>query len=163
MIIETEHIDPYKFTAEVKEKLLEMLRSGVSKKTAIEACGISRGTFYAHLRADSTFKEDVVRAEAESIDLVEDALFDKCLRGNVPAITFFLKCRRPAKWSEKPKDEGGGFTREELETKVEQLIEIALRRIPEEERGAFIGDLRSVAGLGESDRKSIEAPDSFSD
>jgi hypothetical protein len=116
------------------------------------------------MRADSDFRQAVSDAEVESIDLVEDALFEKCIRGNVTAITFFLKCRRGGKWNDKPKQEyGDSFSREELEQRIEQLIEIAVRRLPEIERPGFINDLRNVAGLGDSDRELIEAPDPDAD
>jgi hypothetical protein len=161
---DNEIIDPYKFTKDVREAFLELLRKGNSRTAAMNACDISRYTLYNHMKADAEFKQAVSDAEVDAIDIVEDALFEKCMRGNTTAIVFFLKCRRGKKWNDKLKESyGDSFSREELEQRIEQLIEIAVRRLPEAERIGFINDLRSVAGLGEGDRQSIEAPDPAAD
>lgn len=155
-------MDAYKFTDEVKEAFLTSLRCGNSRKLALEQCGVSRYTLYNHFKAYPDFEREVKDAEAESIDLVEDALFQKALKGNTTAQIFFLKCRRSDKWNDKPTVETG-FSREELEQRIEQLIEIAVRRLPEEERAGFINDLRRLAGLAEGGRESLEAPAAESD
>lgn len=151
-------IEGYKFNELMKQNFLELLRSGSSRKAALEACDVTRYTLYNHMAADCDFKKDVEEAEAESIDMVEDALFTKALNGNTTAQIFFLKCRRPQKWNDKPSSGDGGFSREELEQRIEQLIEIAVRRLPEGERAGFVNDLRRLAGLAEGGRESLEAP-----
>ncbi len=157
-----EEIKAYKFTAAVKEQFLDLLRNGNSRKTACEQCDISRWTLINHMKAYPDFKQAVEEAEAESIDIVEEALFQKACRGNTTAAIFILKCRRGEKWNEKP-DHSGYYSQEELEQRIEQLIELAVRRLPEAERAGFINDLRTLAGLDEGAGQYLEAPASGPD
>jgi DNA-directed RNA polymerase subunit N (RpoN/RPB10) len=151
----------YKFTEQVKEQFLELLREGNSRRKALEACGVTRYTLRNHMIADPTFKERVAEAEAEAIDIVEDALFQRCIKGNVTAQLFYLCNRRPDRWKSVNKlqdNTNQGFSRQELEQKLEQFIEFAIQRIPEEEREGFISDLRRLSGLDEGSGYALEAP-----
>jgi hypothetical protein len=155
-------MEGYKFNEKTREDFLSLLRCGNSRKSALDAVGITRHTLRNHMLADSDFAKAVEDAETDAVDMVEDALFDKCSRGNVTAIIFFLANRRPDRWqnvSSIKRDKGQNP--EELQRKFESIVDFAVRRLPQEERGRFIEDLRQFAGLGDGSEEGI--PESTSD
>ena len=151
----------YKFTPEVKERFLELLRNGTPRAAALLECGVTRYTLYNHIKEDEEFAEAIAAASAQAVECVEDALYEKCLRGHAESIKFFLCNRAPKRWSPTNKisiDASGGLSLEEMESTIERLIEYAIRFIPDAKRGEFFDGLRGDISLSESGRQSLLAP-----
>jgi hypothetical protein len=87
-----------KFNSKRKAEYLQQLREGLRRGAAAEAVGISRETARLHYNSDETFAEQVRLAEADSHEVVEDALFQAASSGNVTAMIFYLCNRMPEKW-----------------------------------------------------------------
>jgi hypothetical protein len=154
-------MNPYKFTPEVREKFLELLRNGHSRKHALETIEISRYTLINHMKDDPEFAAQVHEAMANAIDDVEDALYEKCMRGHAESIKFFLCNRASDRWAPTNRiqiEGSGGIALEQLEKTIESLIEYAIRFIPDDRRQEFFDGLRSESGIPESDRPGIAAP-----
>ena len=78
--------------------IVASLRNGTSRAAACRAAGVDRGTFYAWLKRGGPWAEQVEEALVEQVAVVEDALFEAALAGDVKAMIHYLRCRAPDKW-----------------------------------------------------------------
>ena len=155
--------EAYKFTDAVKKSFIELLKAGNSRKAALEAVGVTRYTLRNHMLKDPDFATEVLDAEADAVEIVEDCLFDKCIRGNATAIFFYLCNRRPDRWRSINKLQVEAVPAqaiEEMELRFERVIEHSLRFIPEEDRAAFLDGLRDIGAVESSGRQALPAPHS---
>ena len=83
----------YRFSKAKKEEFLKMLREGSRRGAACEAVDITREAFQQHYNDDPKFAQAVERAEIEASELIEDALFQAAMAGNVTAISMWLQKR----------------------------------------------------------------------
>jgi hypothetical protein len=81
-----------------QEKFLEAVRKGNRPNKAAELVGFSAPTIRRHILDDKEFAEKVKAAEAESCEIVEDALWASALDGNFNAQKFWLINRAPDRW-----------------------------------------------------------------
>ena len=111
---------PYKFGNNKKKEFLNMLREGQRRGAACAATGITRETFRQHYNSEPEFADAVNQAEMEANELVEDALFQAAIAGNVTAIQVWLYNRDSDRWADKrqTKMEHTGKDGEELKIKV---------------------------------------------
>ena len=79
----------------------EHLRQGLRPGAAAEAVGITRQTVYMHRKNDPDFAEAERQAELEACEIVEDALFNAAISGNVKAAETWLYNRMPDRWTDK--------------------------------------------------------------
>jgi AcrR family transcriptional regulator len=89
-----------KFDTEAKQKFCECISRGVNITQASKACGITRSTFYAHLKSDPEFKQMFEDAEESATDHVESALYQKAIEGDVKAQQVWLFNRRRERWAD---------------------------------------------------------------
>ena len=94
-----------KITADIEDQIVQMLESGGSVNLACRALDISRSTVLKHRIAHPEFDERCKHAKDLVDDAVEAALFKVALgkvktegKGQVTAIVFWLKNRRPNEW-----------------------------------------------------------------
>lgn len=92
---------PYKFNKERREAYLQALREGLRPTRAAESVGVSRQIVYAYREAHPEFRREELLAERESLEAVEDALYQAAISGNINAIKMILFNRDPERWSEK--------------------------------------------------------------
>jgi len=83
------------------EKFFALLREGHSVRKASAAVGISDNTVYTTARRDPEFRKRIEEARDAATDLVEHALLQKAITGNVTAIIFWLLNRRPDRWRDR--------------------------------------------------------------
>ena len=83
------------------EKFFALLREGHSVRKAAAAVGIADNTVYTTARRDPKFRERIEEARDAATDLVEHALLEKAITGNVTAIIFWLLNRRPDRWRDR--------------------------------------------------------------
>jgi hypothetical protein len=155
--------EPYKFTEGVKDQFLGLLRAGNSRKSALEAVDVTRYTLRNHMKSDPEFAKRVLDAESDAIEIVEDCLFEKCLRGNATAIFFYLCNRKPDRWRSINKLQVEAVNPqaiEEMELRFERIIEYCLRYIPEDHRSDFLEGLRDITEVEPSGRQALPAPHS---
>lgn len=90
------------------EKILASIKEGASIEKACKGAGLSRPTFYEWLH-DSKGNQERYQKLIDSRSLVvEDALFNTALKGNVTAQIFWLKNRMYDKWSDKQETQHSG-------------------------------------------------------
>lgn len=92
---------PYKFTSEKRSMYVKLLRKGLRRCAAARKVGLSRWTLRQYINADPEFATEVAEAEMEAHELVEDALFQKAVNGNVTAQIFYLTNRCPERWQDR--------------------------------------------------------------
>ena len=99
------------------EEVKDWCRNGATDKEIWERLGISKDSFYEYKKNISDFSDSLKESKAICDAEVESALHKAALGGNITAIIFWLKNRRPDKWREKPvdgqsgdKENGGGVT-----------------------------------------------------
>jgi hypothetical protein len=103
-----------KFTAKKRLAYLEALRGGARRCAAAESVGIHRETVRKVNRDDPEFAAAVDQAEMDANELVEDALYQASLAGNVVACQVWLYNRQPDRWRDQRNvkaeitGEGGG-------------------------------------------------------
>ncbi|MGJ1078770.1 hypothetical protein ACR77U_12065 [Enterococcus faecium] len=83
---------------------VERLASEGKTQAQIAAClGISETTFYGRKRENADFEEAIKKGQESATDQVENVVFKEAIGGNMTAAIFWLKCRRPDRWSDRQK------------------------------------------------------------
>lgn len=90
-----------KFNATKRAAYLEKLKEGGRRGASAQEIGIVYETVRAHLHSDPAFKIAVEDAEMEANELVEDALREAALAGNVVACQVWLYNRDPERWKDR--------------------------------------------------------------
>lgn len=86
------------------EEIKDWCRNGATDKEISERLGISKDSFYEYKKQFSDFSDSLKKNKEICDAEVESALHKAALGGNITAIIFWLKNRRPDKWREKPTD-----------------------------------------------------------
>jgi len=93
-------------------------RDGLTDEQIAHNCGISVATLYNWKNKHVDILEALKKGK-EVVDYeVENALHKKAINGDVTAMIFWLKNRRPEKWRDKPKDD---LTNDEGVTIIDDL------------------------------------------
>ena len=116
----------FEVTEEVLENTRRFMAQGLTREQCAASLGISVATFYVYQAENSEFSEAIKSGEAEGIQQVTNALYEKATvdRDNT-AMIFFLKNR--AGWVDK----------KEVATTVEQKHVIDITRISDEQLNAL--------------------------
>jgi hypothetical protein len=76
------------------EKFLKIFpESNFNISESCRRSGIGRRTFYRWIDSDPEFRESFESSKSERLDIAEDQLFQKVLKGDTVSILFFLKCQ----------------------------------------------------------------------
>jgi hypothetical protein len=88
---------PTKFTAAKQQEFIKQLRNGMRRGAAAEYLGFSRRTVVSFIEDHPEFEAEVENAEAMANELVEEALWNAAVSGNVAAMRtwFDYKGLRP--------------------------------------------------------------------
>ena len=109
---------------EIKEKfpLIEgWAKEGLTDEQISRNLGISKVTFYKYKASCSELNELLKRSK-EVVDYeVENALYKSAIGGNVSAMIFWLKNRRPDKWRDKREHSEIDLMRKELQLRERKL------------------------------------------
>ena len=109
---------------EIKEKfpLIEgWAKEGLTDEQISRNLGISKVTFYKYKASCSELSELLKRSK-EVVDYeVENALYKSAIAGNVSAMIFWLKNRRPDKWKDKKEPMEVELMRKELQLRERKL------------------------------------------
>lgn len=93
---------PIQFTPEKRKAFLDAIAAGKSLTTAADAASTSTVTIRRWLRRSSTFRAAFEQAGDAAVDFLEDVLDRKARAGEIAAVIFSLKGRRPDKWRDGP-------------------------------------------------------------
>lgn len=109
---------------EIKEKfpLIEgWAKDGLTDEQISRNLGISKVTFYKYKASCSELNE-LLKKSKEVVDYeVENALYKSAIGGNVTAMIFFLKNRRPDKWRDKRENSEIELMKKELQLRERKL------------------------------------------
>lgn len=95
---------PSKYETKWKDKLIVIqgwAREGLIDEQIAENMGIATSTFYEWKKRYPEFAESLQTSKDVADYHVENALYETALSGNVTAMIFWLKNRRPDKWRDK--------------------------------------------------------------
>ena len=96
-------------------------RDGLTDEQIANNMGIATGTLY-DWKAKFEEISEALKKGKEVVDYeVENALVKEALSGNVTAIIFWLKNRRPDKWRDKPEAPGDADTLKKAKALLEGL------------------------------------------
>lgn len=108
----------------IKEKfpLIEgWAKEGLTDEQISRNLGISKVTFYKYKASCSELNE-LLKKSKEVVDYeVENALYKSAIGGNVSAMIFWLKNRRPDKWKDKKEPMEIELMRKELQLRERKL------------------------------------------
>lgn len=82
-------------------RLKDWARSGLNDEEIAAKIGIASSTLYDWKKRFSELSEALKEGKDIPDIKVEDALYESALKGNVTAMIFWLKNRRPGKWRDK--------------------------------------------------------------
>ena len=109
---------------EIKEKfpLIEgWAKEGLTDEQISRNLGISKVTFYKYKASCSELSE-LLKKSKEVVDYeVENALYKSAIGGNVSAMIFWLKNRRPDKWRDKREHSEIELMKKELQLRERKL------------------------------------------
>lgn len=139
----TDEVKPRRLAKRTKKLLgvLRNLRNGSSISLSCKNAGITASTFWVWRKREPRIA-DMAEAIADSrIQLVEDALFTNCLKGNVTAQIFFLTNRASAKWADRralvnntnvfnAKSEAMKYGGESIESTLQRIDDIRRSLVP---------------------------------
>ena len=96
-------------------------RNGLSGDQIAKNLGISKVTFYKYKSSCNELNERLKRSK-EVVDYeVENALYKSAMSGNVSAMIFWLKNRRPDKWRDKREHSEIELMKKELQLRERKL------------------------------------------
>ena len=131
---------------EIKEKfpLIEgWAKDGLTDEQISKNLGISKVTFYKYKASCSELNELLKRSK-EVVDYeVENALYKSAIDGNVSAMIFWLKNRRPDKWRDKREHSEIELMRKELQLK-ERKLELEQQKLKDLKDKIFNIDINIV-------------------
>ncbi len=115
---------PSKYQTHVAPRLEEIrdwVRNGATEEEIALRLGISRDSLYAYKREFSEFSDTIKKGKEYTDGEVENALLKSALAGSVTAQIFWLKNRRPDKWSDKPEERGHEDRQLNINVTIEKL------------------------------------------
>lgn len=132
---------PYreKFDAARREIFLDLLRKGVRRTQACKKAGISRPTFNKCMNNNKKFAAEVAQAETDANELVEQAMFNSALKGNVTAQQVWLYNRDPEHWQDKRNIAIGGDKDNPLNINIKTVADL-VKDVGERRDGAGTSD-----------------------
>lgn len=83
------------------EAIIESLNNGSSIIAACKGAGIQPVTFWRWRKADPSLEDEAAVAVTSRVMIVEDALYNSAIKGNITAQMFFLMNRAPENWKDK--------------------------------------------------------------
>lgn len=86
----------------IMDAVVASLSEGTTNAKACRAAGIPRSTFWRWVRKYKDFEERVSETRIACIGRVEDALYQKALDGDTPAMIHWLRCRDKKNWEPNP-------------------------------------------------------------
>jgi len=122
-----------KFDATRRELFLGLLRKGIRRSNACIKVGISRATFSTYMNANPKFVEEVALAEYDSNELIEQAMFNTALKGNVTAQQVILYNRMPERWRDRRNIVLSGDRDSPIEMNIRTVADL-VRDVSERER-----------------------------
>ena len=131
---------------EIKEKfpLIEgWAKEGLTDEQISRNLGISKVTFYKYKASCSELNELLKRSK-EVVDYeVENALYKSAIGGNVSAMIFWLKNRRPDKWKDKKEPMEVELMKKELQLR-ERKLELEEQKLKDLRNKMFNIDINIV-------------------
>ena len=76
----------------------DALDQGKSLRTACEEAGVSAGAFLRRVKGNQRVRVQYDETRLTAVAVVEDALFETAVKGNVTAQTLYLCNRAPERW-----------------------------------------------------------------
>jgi hypothetical protein len=82
-------------TTKERDTFLEHMRAGMRRGAAAEAMGLSRREVLDEIAEDADLERDVLDAEGEATEHVEEAIYQAAVSGSVAAAKLWMDLRRP--------------------------------------------------------------------
>lgn len=82
-----------RFSKAKRQKFLEHMRSGLRRGAAAEELGLTRREVLEYIESHDDFEKDVLDAEGEATEHVEEALYQAAISGHVGACRVWLELR----------------------------------------------------------------------
>ena len=113
-----------KYDTHVKDKLILVegwSRDGLTHEQIAKNLGIGKDAFYSYIKKYPEFS-DALKKGKEVVDFeVENALYKAAINGNVTAMIFWLKNRKPHGWKDRKEAHEIELQTKELELKVKKF------------------------------------------
>ena len=112
-----------KHTQELENKIVAAIKDGATQQAAARIAGVTPETLSIWKREHPAFREAVETARAQAQVFAETSLYRIAISGNVKALMFWLRIRRPMDWQEMPREKTPVFrTLEDCIAALEEKI-----------------------------------------
>ena len=102
-----------RITAALEQQIVGACRAGSDMTLAAAVAGVSRQALYKHMERHPKFKLEIDEARDLADEKVVRKLYTEAIGGNITAIIFWLKNRRPEEWRDR-KEIAGTLTLDAL-------------------------------------------------
>lgn len=99
-------------------KITEWCENGLTMEEVASNIGIGTSTLYAWCHRSPIINETLKDARDVAVCKVENALYELCMKGNVTAMIFFLKNRRPEEWKDRRETDNTNTNKDVIEIKL---------------------------------------------
>jgi hypothetical protein len=127
---------PTLYSDELREEIVKNCRKGLGSGTNKEIaafCCVNESTVYRWKQKHPELEAEIQKVNGSNCDLVEGTLLHLAISGDMTAVQFYLKNRRPEKWREKKeldvRTSDGGT---QLNYSVEEIDRLA--NLPQEDK-----------------------------
>lgn len=100
------------------KRVQKLAAQGLSREQIALVFGVSYASIYNNKKRMALFQEDYAIGQAQGLEKISNALYDKAMDGNVPAQKFFLASRDRDRWQENPKNPIGDVQRPVVEVNM---------------------------------------------
>jgi hypothetical protein len=94
-----------KYNQGIADRIRRAIKDGATQKAAAKMSGITPESLSIWKTKFPAFRETVERAQGEAQVFAEQSLYRMAAKGNVTALTFWLKNRHPSEWQESQRRE----------------------------------------------------------
>lgn len=103
------------------ERLRGWARDGLTMQELAEKLGIAKSTLYSWMKKNEQFKAIISDNKEVADRRVEESLYQSALDGNVTAMIFWLKNRKPGAWRDKRDLDVGTKNTGKLDSLLDEL------------------------------------------
>ena len=99
----------FEITDEVLSKTEDLAAKGLSRDQIAWSLGVSPSTLYKKKAENKQLSDAIKKGEALGLEEITNSLFKNAKDGNVTAQIFYLKCRSPSQWNDRPHESEEGY------------------------------------------------------
>ena len=99
----------FEITEDVISRVEKLAAKGLSRDQIAWSLGIHPATLYKKKAQNTELSDAIKRGESSGLEEITNSLYKNAKKGNVTAQIFYLKCRSPSQWNDRPHESDEGY------------------------------------------------------